>query len=275
LAATLAARLKPILFQLGGFSLHTFGLLVAFGFLAGLWVAARNAGRAGLNPDVVYDLAPWLIGGALVGARILYVTSYWEQEFAGEPFTEVFAFWRGGLVFYGGLIGATLAGIFRVKRLKLPLWRVADCLAPGIALGHVFGRLGCLMNGCCFGRPSDVPWAITFPAPHKFHPSGGVAVAVHPAQVYESLLNLAFFGALMWLHRRRRFDGQVFAGYLLGYAVIRTVSELFRGDYEVVSRPLAGVFTPGQVTSGLILVTGAALWWTLRPGKTAKTGQPA
>lgn len=253
---------------MGDYALHTFGLLVALGFLFGLWVASRNARRAGLDPELPYDLAPWLIGGTLVGARTLYVISYWQRDFAGHPLGEIFAIWNGGLVFYGGLIGATLAGIFAVKRRKLPLWRAADCLAPGIALGHVFGRMGCLLNGCCYGRESDLPWAIRYPDTHSTFPR-----LVHPAQVYESLLNLAFFGALTWLHRRRKFDGQVFATYLIGYAFIRSFAEYFRGDYDVISRPAAGVFTPGQTTSALILAAGLALFFVLR-GKQSTASTP-
>ena len=251
--------MKPILFHLGHFDLHTFGLLVALGFVFGLWAASRNARFAGLNPELPYDLAPWLIGGGLIGARMLYVVSYWQRDFAGQPVSEVFAIWKGGLVFYGGLIGATLAGIITVRRRGLPIWKVADCLAPGIALGHVFGRVGCLFNGCCFGRPSALPWAIRFPHDHSTYPS-----AVHPAQLYEALMNLAFFAGLTWMHRRRRFDGQIFAVYLLGYAVIRSIAEAFRGDYSVISNPAAGVLTPGQSTSVFILAAGAILYGTLR-----------
>ncbi len=251
--------MKPILFHLGRFDLHTFGLLVALGFIFGLWAASRNARVAGLNPELPYDLAPWLIGGGLIGARFLYVVSYWQRDFAGQPFSEVFAIWKGGLVFYGGLIGATVAGIIAVRRRGLPIWKVADCLAPGIALGHVFGRFGCLFNGCCFGSPSTLPWAIQFPHDHTTYPAH-----VHPAQVYESLMNLAFFAGLTWMHRRRRFDGQIFAVYLLGYAVIRSIAEAFRGDYSVLSNPAAGVFTPGQVTSVFILAGGAILYGMLR-----------
>jgi phosphatidylglycerol:prolipoprotein diacylglycerol transferase len=273
LACNVETLLKPILFTVGDFSLHSFGVLVALGFMAGLWVASRNAMRVGINGEFIYDLAPWLIGGGLLGARVLYVVSYWDRDFAGEPLGEVFAVWRGGLVFYGGLIGATGLAVIRLRMLKQPVWRVADCLASGIALGHVFGRLGCLANGCCYGRPADAPWAVHYPRGHETFPIAALTpTAVHPAQLYEAALNLAFFGALLWLFRRRRFDGQVFAGYLIGYAFIRAVAELFRGDYSQQSAPLIGVFTPGQKTSVLILACGLSLWWWLR--KPPEPSQP-
>ncbi len=257
--------MKPILFDIGGFQIHTFGLLVGLGFVAGLWLASRLARRAGLRPELVYDLAvPWIVIGALIGARTVYVISYWERDFAGRPWFETLEVWRGGLVFYGGLIGGSLAAIFRLKQLKLPLWRVGDCLAPGIALGHVFGRVGCLFNGCCYGHASNLPWAIRFPKGTL--PFDG---PVHPAQIYEALLDLALAGTLAWLHGRRRFDGQIFSLYLIAYAFVRTFAELFRGDYSVRSAPLAGILTPGQSTSIATLAAGLALYFVLRRGQSA------
>ena len=105
------------------------------------------------------------MAGAIVGARFVYVTTYWREEFAGQPFSEIFMIQHGGLVYYGGLIGATVAGVIYIRWKKMPLWKTADVLAPSIALGSVFGRIGCLLNGCCYGRPTDLPWAITFTNP--------------------------------------------------------------------------------------------------------------
>jgi phosphatidylglycerol:prolipoprotein diacylglycerol transferase len=255
--------MKPILFEIGGFQIHTFGLLVGLGFVAGLWLAARLARNAGLRPELVYDLAvPWIVLGALAGARTVYVVSYWDRDFAGRPWFEAFQVWRGGLVFYGGLIGGTLAAMLRLKWLRLPMWRVGDCLAPGIAMGHAFGRIGCLFNGCCYGHPANVPWAIRFPKGTL-----PLDVPVHPTQIYESLLNLGLAGALAWFHGRRRFDGQVFALYLVAYAFVRSFTEWFRGDYAVRSVPLAGVLTPGQTTSLATLAAGIALYVVLRRGQ--------
>jgi len=251
--------LKPILFYLGGFPVRAFGLLVGLGFVLGLWTSARRATRAGIHPNAVYDLGPWLLAGGLIGARTLYVITFWKSEFASQPLADVFKIWNGGLVFYGGLILAIIVGILRVRSLGLPLWTLADALAPGIALGHGFGRLGCLLNGCCFGRAAEFPWSIRFPVEHATH-----GLAVHPAQIYESLLDFSLYGVLAWWFPRRKFNGQVFALYLLAYAGVRSVSEYFRGDYAVTSAPLQGVLTPGQFMSVLIFIAGILFWISLR-----------
>ncbi len=253
-------------FQIGSLTIHTFGILVGMGFIAGISLAARRAKSAGLNPDRLYELAfPWLLVSGLIGARLLYVLTNWKTEFAQGPWTDAFAIWRGGLVFYGGLGLATVVALIRIWMLKLPLWRVTDCLAPGLALGHVFGRLGCLINGCCYGQACSLPWAISYP--HEFtaeHQPIYPLNPVHPTQVYEAGLNLLLAAGLNWFHGRRRFDGQVTALYLIVYAGIRFFVELFRGDYTYVSHPLSGVFTPGQTASGVVLALGLGLYFYCR-----------
>jgi phosphatidylglycerol:prolipoprotein diacylglycerol transferase len=210
-------------------------------------------------------LAPWLIGGAIIGARALYVISYWREDFAGQPIWEIFKI-RSGLVFYGGLIGSSLGTIIFTRRNKLPLWKIADILSPSIALGHAFGRIGCLMTGCCHGRACAWPWAIHFP---KEHATGGTGV--HPTQLYESGLNFLLFLGLSWFYGRKKFDGQVFALYLIAYAVLRGLVEIFRGDYPPDSYYL-GVFTPAQLVSAVTLIAGCTLLWVLNPSK--KRTQP-
>jgi phosphatidylglycerol:prolipoprotein diacylglycerol transferase len=244
-----------IAFTLGALTVHWYGVLVALGFLAGLWTASRRALLEKVPAETVLDIGPWLIVGTIIGARALYVMSYWEEQFAHRPFSEIFMVHHGGLVFYGGLVGASLACILYTRFKRLPLWKIADILAPSIALGHAFGRLGCLMNGCCYGRPTSVPWAIHFPSGHE---TGGAGV--HPTQIYESALNLGLYLALAWLYRRKRFDGEVFATYLVSYAVLRSFVELFRGDYiDYVS----GFLTPAHFVSAGILIVGLLLWWKL------------
>ena len=250
-------RVHPIAFQFGPFTIHWYGVMVALAFALGLWTASRRGLRDGLAPESILDLGPWLIGGTLLGARTLYVTSYWREEFADKPLSEIFMIQHGGLVFYGGLIGAVVVGVTYIRWKKLPLWKVADAIAPSIALGYVFGRIGCLMNGCCFGRTCSLPWAIHFPADHETH-----GIARHPTQIYDSLLSLALYLALAWLHRRKKFDGQIFALYLVCYALTRSFVEYFRGDYSEAH--LHGGLTPAHLVSIGIFAVGAGLFVFLK-----------
>ena len=254
--ATLIA-VHPIVVKFGSFALHWYGVMLALAFLVGLWTAMRRAPRTGIPAEKISDVILWLLIGTILGARTLYVVSYWREDFAGQPLWEIFMIQRGGLVYYGGLVGASLACILFCWRRQLPLWKVADILAPSVALGYAVGRIGCLLNGCCFGRACELPWAIRFP---DIHATGGAPV--HPTQIYDLLLNLGFYFALDWLYRRKKFDGQVFATYLLGYAVLRSFVELFRGDYSSAHR-YSGL-TPGQVVSIGILLAGVLLFAVLR-----------
>jgi phosphatidylglycerol:prolipoprotein diacylglycerol transferase len=247
----------PIAFHIGNVAIHWYGILVAVGFLAGFWTASRRAPLDGLSSESVADIGPWLIVGGLVGARLLYVITYWQEDFSGAPLTDIFKIRQGGLVFYGGFIGAALCGILYVRKNKIPTWKMADALAPSIALGHAFGRLGCLMTGCCYGKACSLPWSITFPKDHVTHPH-----RVHPTQLYESFFNFALFAGLTWLYRKKKFDGQVFALYLMAYAFLRAVNELFRGDYEPSKH--FGILTPGQLTGTLIMSAGIGLWFFCR-----------
>jgi len=253
--------MDKIAFHLGPLTVHWFGVFVAAAFLVGLWTAGRRGARDGIAAEKVTEAGTWLIIGTIVGARGLYVISHWQQDFTGKPWTEVFKVWEGGLVFYGGLVGATLACLIYVRLSRVPLWKFADALAPSIALGYFVGRFGCLMNGCCYGRPASLPWAIHFPGEHPTH-----GAAVHPVQVYDAVLNLGFFLFLAWLHRRKKFDGQVFALYLIGYALLRSFVEIFRGDYP--ARHLGGIATPAQLVSIAILAAGLVLLWKLPRART-------
>jgi phosphatidylglycerol:prolipoprotein diacylglycerol transferase len=218
--------------------------MVALGFLAGLWTASRRGLREGVAAETIVDLGPWLIVGTILGARTLYVISYWHEFFEGK------------LVFYGGLVGAALACIFYTRLKKLPLWKVADILAPSIALGYVFGRIGCLLNGCCYGRACNLPWAIRFPADNPLNPP---TYPVHPTQIYDALLSLGLYALLAWLYRRKKFDGQVFGVYLVSYALLRSFVEMFRGDYPEHQHYLGGWATPAHLVSILTLAVGLVL----------------
>jgi phosphatidylglycerol:prolipoprotein diacylglycerol transferase len=251
----------PIAFEFGKFTVTWYGILVACGFMAGLWTASRRALRENFHPETIFDLGPWLLVGVIVGARAMYVVSYWNESFAGRPLSEIFMVWHGGLVFYGGLIGASLACILFAVVKHLPLWKLADVLAPSIALGSVFGRWGCLMNGCCYGHPTTLPWGIHFPYGHETYPN-----AVHPTEIYDSTLNLLLYIFLAWLFRRKKFDGQVFAFYLIFYAIFRSFVEQFRGDYTPIHYSFG--LTPAQLVSLGAILAGALLLWKLPRKKT-------
>jgi phosphatidylglycerol:prolipoprotein diacylglycerol transferase len=245
----------PEAFSLFGFSIYWYGIFAAIGFLTAFGTGSRRAARENLPKESIMNLAPWIIFGAIIGARLLYVITFWREDFAGKPLYHIITIGRSGLVFYGGLIGASLGTIIYCWKNKLPLWKIADVMAPSVALGHAFGRIGCLMTGCCYGRGCKVPWAIHFPESHPTH-----GLPVHPVQIYESLLNFTFYGLLMLFYRRKKFDGQIFCIYLIGYAILRAFTESFRGDYDIA--PGAGL-TPGQSTGIIIFAIGAALWFWL------------
>jgi phosphatidylglycerol:prolipoprotein diacylglycerol transferase len=266
----------PIAFHLGSYGVHWYGVMMALAFLAGLWTAARRGVYSGLTPDKVYDIGIWLMIGTIVGARTVHVITYWDELmkdplFPSAPWTEIFMVQRGGLVFYGGLVGASLACVLYARRRKIPLFKLADVLAPSIALGYVFGRLGCFLNGCCYGQVCHLPWAVRFPYESDAW-RGQVArelitrldlksLPVHPTQLYESFLSLGLYLGLAWLYRRKKFDGQVFAAYLICYAVTRSIVETFRGDYT--PSHVHGGLTPAQWLSVLIFATGIAFYWAL------------
>lgn len=244
--------MHPIAFQLGSLTVHWYGVMMALAFLAGLWTATRRARLVNVSGEIIADVTLWLMLGGILGARVVYVTTYWKQEFADQPISEIFMIQHGGLVYYGGLIGASLAAIGYLAWKKLPVWKVADILAPSIALGSIFGRMGCLLNGCCYGYPTSLPWAIHFPADHETH-----GVGVHPTEIYDATLNLVLYLALAWLFRRKKFDGQIFAAYLMGYAVFRSIVEQFRGDYPA-DHIHAGI-TSAQLLSIPMFVIGLGL----------------
>lgn len=261
--------MHPIAFHIGSFSVHWYGVFVAAGFLIGLWTASRRGLLSNIAPETVMDFAPWLMIGVIAGARILHVITYWREEFAHAPWTEIFMVQHGGLVFYGGFFGAAIATVIYARRKKLLLLKFADVLAPSVSLGHAFGRIGCLMTGCCFGKQCSLPWAIRFPVGHETHPSGFPATPVHPTQIYESILNFCLYIFLAWLYRRKKFDGQILAAYLLGYAVVRSFVEIFRDDYKPSEYFFNGAISPGQFVSIGIFAAGLILFFIKNPKRRA------
>lgn len=246
----------PELFRIGNFPINTYGVLLALAFLLALLIAARLAARDHLPRERIYDLGLWMLLAALVGSKVLMLWT--EPAYRGNPW-QLFSldFLRSGGVFYGGLLGAILVGYLLVRRYRLPWWKTADAFAPGIALGQSIGRLGCFSAGCCWGKPTNLPWGVRFT--ELGHEITGVPIDqhLHPTQLYESAATLVLFFFLLWLHRRRRFTGQVILFYAVLYSLTRFLIEFLRDDPR---GDVAGLTTlTGLSTSQLIsLVVGIA-----------------
>jgi phosphatidylglycerol:prolipoprotein diacylglycerol transferase len=247
--------MHPILFEVGGFTIYSYGVLLAAAYLVGLQFARARARARGLDAQRVMDLGIWIIISALVGAKLLlFLVDF--REFTASP-RDLMGLARSGGVFYGGLIAAVAVAFWYMWRFHMPVWTTTDVFAPGIALGHAVGRMGCLLAGCCFGRPTSEPWGITF---HSTVAAANVGtplgVPLHPTQIYEAVAELIILGLLLATERRGRvFAGRTFWTYLLLYGVSRFVIEIYRGD----SRGLVlGVFSTSQFVS-VILVPVALL----------------
>lgn len=248
----------PEIFRIGSIPINTYGVFLALAFLCAILITVKLAARDGLPREKIYDLCLWMLLCSLIGSKILMF--FTEPEYRDHPLQLIsLDFLRSGGVFYGGLIGAILSGYFLMRRYQLPWWKTADACAPGIAIGNFFGRQGCFAAGCCWGKPTTLPWGVKFT--ELGHEITGVPldVRLHPTQLYESFAMLLVFFFLFWLHKHRRFDGQVILLYALLYSVIRFAIEFLRDDPR---GDLFGLTTlTGLSTSQLIslIVGGGAL----------------
>ena len=243
----------PELFKLGFITVYTYGVLLAAAYLLGLRLAMSRAKTRGLDPNRALDLGIAIIVSALVGAKLLLVIVDFDR-FRTNP-AEIFSIVRAGGVFYGGLIAAVAVAFWYMRRHRMPLWTTCDVFAPGIALGHAVGRLGCLMAGCCYGRPTSVPWAITFTNPEAAANVGTpLGVPLHPTQLYESAAELLILVFLLVTEKKgKRFEGRTFWSYMILYGISRFVIEFFRGDDRGV---VFGTISTSQFIS-LVLVPAA------------------
>src|SRR5438067_8428444 len=222
--------------------LHTYGLLIATAFLVAMQLAGRAARLAGLDRERVMDLCFWILLAAMVGSRVLFIIVNWE-DYAHDP-ASIFAFWKGGLVFYGGFIGAVLVSIWYMRKHRMSFFPYADAIIPSVAIGHAIGRLGCFAAGCCWGAACDphLPWAARFPpeslayqsqlSNHLIPPGALHTIPIHPTQLYEALGELCIFVVLTLWASRKRFHGELLALYLMLYAPLRATIDTMRGDEE-------------------------------------------
>jgi len=250
----------PVLFRIGPFTLHTYGVFIAMAFLSAIALALREARREGEDANKILDLCFYMLVAAIVGSRILYVLINWST-FRHDPF-EIVRIWQGGLVFYGGFIGALLTALWYMRRKGLPLLKTADIMAPSIAFGQFVGRIGCFFAGCCYGKTCDLPWAVIFTHPESLAPKG---VPLHPTQIYSSLNGLFIFFVLVGIRRIKGFEGQIFWTYVLLYGVTRSIIEHFRGDERGMF--VEGMFSTSQLIGLIMAVIAIAMMIMLRRRK--------
>lgn len=244
--------MKPILLSLGPLSIYAWGTMLSIAVILGVIGARKLAVRAGIEPDRILDLAIWLVVAGLLGSRLFYALFYDWSYYAAHPL-DFFNLTQPGLVFYGGLIGGIAAGGWYVYRHKLSFWNLADVVTPFLALGYGIVRIGCFLNGCCYGKPTDLPWGVLFP--------GIWEIPRHPTQLYSTGFALILFGITLWLFYHRRFTGQVFLVYLMLYALTRSIVEVFRENLLVL-----GPITIAQLVSFVLFIAALAIY-IYRQGK--------
>ena len=255
----------PTLVELGVVNIYTYGLLVAAAYLIGLQVAVARGRSRGLDPNQLMGLGFAILAGAIVGAKLLLFVVEIDY-FTSDP-ANLWMLARSAGVFYGGFVLAVVVAFWYMRRHGMPVWTTCDAFAPGIAVGQAVGRLGCLLAGCCYGRPTDLPWGITFTNPLAAANSGTpLGVSLHPTQPYESLAALAIVGILLLVERRGPlFPGFTFLTYLLAYGTARFAIEIFRGDprgtvFEVMSTSqfISALLVPASIAMLLVLAYRAA-----------------
>jgi phosphatidylglycerol:prolipoprotein diacylglycerol transferase len=242
----------------GFLHLRTYGLMLAVAFLIGTWVGTREARRLGLDEDKILTVILVALVSSIFGARLLYVLEHIDEYRRAWP--SVLAVWQGGLTLYGGIVGGTVGGLWMAKRAGLPMWRVADALAPSIALGTVFGRIGCFLNGCCYGKPTQLPWGVVYPK-DSFPSLEFGSVPIHPSQLYFSAAGLVLFVILWAIRKRTTVPGHLFWLFVIMYALVRIPLDMTRA-YEpssIVGHLGHLDITESQVSSLLLAMFGVLM----------------
>lgn len=253
--------MRPILFQIGGIPVFSYGVLVATGVLLALWYGRRRAARVGVDPDKLWSLGIYGVLASLLGAKLWLIATAWEY-YSANP-REIFSvtMFQSGGTFYGGVFGGIIGVILYAHFQKMPLLPVFDICCAAVPLGHSIGRLGCFMAGCCFGKPTDVAWGVTFTNPVAAQLAGTpLGIHLHPTQLYEAALEFLNFLFLVWLGNRQRFSGQIAGTYMILYGFERGILEFFRGD-PGRTMMFHDSISLMQIVSVLLIAGGSLLWW--------------
>lgn len=262
--------MRPLLFQIGPFPIRSYGLMIVIGFLCGIWLATHRAKKEGIDKEIIMDLSFYLLLSALIGSKLLHVIIFWQDYYEQFPSliahpAAIFEFLGSGLVFFGGLLAAVPTGIYYLKKHHLPIWQMADIFAPAIPLAHGFGRIGCFLAGCCYGKACDLPWAVEF---HNHDSLAILDVPLHPTQLYSSLFNFSLCILLIILSPYLKKYGQLFGTYMLIYPLGRSFIEFFRADAR--GSLFGGLVSTSQFISILIFFAAIFFLWWLRKNGTLR-----
>ena len=251
----------PRLFHIGNFYLPTYGVLVATGVLIGLWISVRNSEKQGINGDDAWNLGILVVLAGIIGAKILYIINDWSTY--SNNWREIFSLntLQAGGVFSGGLVAGLLTAAWYIRRHHMPTLRTVDGFAPGLAFGHVLGRFGCFSAGCCYGKPTNHFWGVTFTNQLAHDVSGTpLGVRIEPTQLIEAAAEFFNFLLLSWLLGRKKFDGQVWASFMILYGIERYFIEFLRDD-PGRGEVFGGIMTGTQLISILLVIGGGLIWW--------------
>jgi len=259
--------MHPLLVKLGPFPIHTYGLMIGLGFLAASFLNRRLGERSGLDPQKMMDLTFWGMMVGLIGARLLFVMTRFS-EFVQDPL-GIFRIWEGGLVFWGAPIAVVVWGVWYLKKNRMPFWKTADAAVCGLAAGHILGRFGCLGAGCCYGKPTGTSFGVKLNSELVDFSLRGIPL--HPTQLYEAGAVFLLLVILLQVFQRKSFDGEVLLTYFIGYPVIRSIVEIYRGDL-IRGFVIDGLLSTSQFISILVFVIATgALIWRLKEVKAEKT----
>ncbi|MGD8718791.1 MAG: prolipoprotein diacylglyceryl transferase [Candidatus Zixiibacteriota bacterium] len=262
----------PVIWRISDtMAIKSYGVAIAVAFVLGILLTARHARKIGLKFNDFVDMGFWVVIMAIVGSRVFFIL-FNLPAYIEHPI-NILKIWHGGLIFYGGLFTAVVTAIIFMKRRGIPPWLGGDLIAPQIALGYAITRVGCFLNGCCYGKPTTLPWGVKFASGSGagnfitklefmafFSGQPNPDIHLHPVQLYAVLANLVIFGILLLAWRRRSFDGQIFWGYLILYPIYRFAVEFWRGDNEAIFLSL----TTPQIMSIVLFGCALAAWLNLR-----------
>jgi phosphatidylglycerol---prolipoprotein diacylglyceryl transferase len=252
----------PKILELGPITIHTYGLLLAAAFIAGIWVTSRNAKKIGMNTEFIWNIGLTIIFSALVGSKILLFLS--DYHYYSQNFRELFSLstLRSTGAYYGGLLLALGSAFWYARNKQVHIITLADLAVPGIALGQAIARIGCLSAGCCYGKPAYVPWGITFTSQYAYDNTGvPLHIPLHPTQIYEAAGNVCLFIFLMWRLSKKHIKGQILLEFLGLYALLRFVIEFYRNDDR--SFVLYDLFSISQFIAILTILGSAAAYYYL------------